>query len=124
MGFTSDKMSAILSLTNADTVAPRTRESAGIARRREMGERVLTFEAAYRLADERSDAGDQEASELLNYCAASAEFFQRIISKLAYAALEKNAAKRREIVASVKSELDRGDYDVFMPLFLGQVRAA
>lgn len=78
---------------------------------------ALSFEAAYRLADERMDEGDKDAAHLLNFCAASAEAFHRLIGQLAYASLQPSAAKRRQAVATIKAALDAQGYDTaMMPL--------
>lgn len=70
---------------------------------------TLSLEQAYRLADLRMDSGDKEAAQLLNYAAGTAEQYDRWLQKLAWAALEKNARKRRNTLAIVLMEMENHD---------------
>jgi hypothetical protein len=65
-----------------------------------------TFEDCYHFADLRSDAGDQEAADVANFGAATAENYRRKLVKLAWACVQKSSAKRHEALQIVLAELD------------------
>lgn len=77
-----------------------------------MSEPTLSLEQAYRLADIRMDSGDKEAARLLNYAAGMAEQYNHWLQKFAWAALEKNARKRRNTLTIVLMEMENHDLDM------------
>lgn len=68
--------------------------------------RINSLEDCYRLADQRSDTGDDEARHAINFAAWLAVQNAKWAERLAWACLEKSAAKRRAAVALVRAEMD------------------
>lgn len=75
------------------------------------GSKISSIEEAYRLADIRSDEGDQEAFSAISFCAATAQERMRWIETLSWACLESSAAKRKNILERVLMEMENADED-------------
>ena len=66
----------------------------------------MNINQAYNLADVRSDAGDQDAADAINFCAATAEQRDEWLARLAFACMNKSAGKRLEVLTIVMMERD------------------
>lgn len=66
---------------------------------------IASTNAAYSLADLRSDAGDQEAADAINFGAALADQRWKFIKKLAWACRETNGRKRAAALKTALAEL-------------------
>lgn len=68
--------------------------------------KIISTAQAYCIADLRSDSGDQDAADAINFCAGTADMRTRALKKLAWACTEKNGAKRRNALQTVLMELE------------------
>lgn len=72
---------------------------------------------AFDLADIRADNGDTAAAQTIRYCAATAETYQRYAKDLAWACLQKNASKRKNVVLRILMEMDaNGESTAYFPM--------
>lgn len=70
---------------------------------------IKSINAALNLADEIQDRGEDAACNAIRFCAGAADQRERWLEKLAWAAVEKNARKRREVLTIVLMERDAND---------------